>query len=95
MLAQRHRVTKKDLLDRVTLATSTHTLYYAPDFPDVGDMTKVTTEEVPAWTLENDRGVRAKVMRKGGNLVELSKDGHPSLGILCDWQGKSKETEHS
>ncbi|CAE6947599.1 unnamed protein product [Symbiodinium sp. CCMP2592] len=77
MLAQRHRVTKKDLLERVTLTTSTHTLYYAPDFPDVGDMTKVTTEEVPAWTLENDRGVRAKVMRKGGNLVELSKDGHP------------------
>ncbi|CAE7246714.1 unnamed protein product [Symbiodinium sp. CCMP2456] len=77
MLAQRHRVTKKDLLEKVTLATSTHTLYYAPDFPDVGDMTKVTTEEVPAWTLENDRGVRVKVMRKGGNLVELSKDGHP------------------
>ncbi|OLP86617.1 hypothetical protein AK812_SmicGene32244 [Symbiodinium microadriaticum] len=77
MLAQRHRVTKKDLLEKVTVATSTHTLYYAPDLPDVGDMTKVTTEEVPAWTLENDRGVRAKVMRKGGNLVELSKDGHP------------------
>lgn len=62
---------------KVTVATSTHTLYYAPDLPDVGDMTKVTTEEVPAWTVESDRGVRVKVMRKGGNLVELSKDGHP------------------
>ncbi|CAE7568906.1 unnamed protein product, partial [Symbiodinium natans] len=77
MLAQRTRLAKTDPLEKVRLAASTHTLYYAPDFPDVGDMTKVTTEEVPAWTLENDRGVRAKVMRKGGNLVELSKDGHP------------------
>lgn len=85
---------------KVTVATSTHTLYYAPDLPDVGDMTKVTTEEVPAWTVESDRGVRVKVMRKGGNLVELSKDGHPSLGLQYSATGRvnvtglTTETEH-
>ena len=62
MLARRHRVTKKDLLERVTLTTSTHTLYYAPDFPDVGDMTKVTTEEVPLKQegVQNVRDLRRK-----------------------------------
>ena len=49
---------------------------------------------------EGDGGVRVKVMRKGGNLVELSKDGHPSLGLQYSATGRvnvtglTTETEH-
>ncbi|CAE7322877.1 GIP [Symbiodinium sp. KB8] len=82
MLAQRHRVTKKDLLEKVTVATSTHTLYYAPDLPDVGDMTKLTTEEVPAWTVESDRG--AVAMASPQASAGLDDDEDPELATGPD-----------
>ena len=65
--------------DAVTYRTSTHRLYYVPSTADINyaavGVPSTDFQDVPAFELENNRGVKLKAMAQGGTLVELSLDG--------------------
>mmetsp|Transcript_52412 Transcript_52412/g.132483 ORF Transcript_52412/g.132483 Transcript_52412/m.132483 type:complete len:444 (+) Transcript_52412:55-1386(+) len=66
------QVTKPGL---VTMRRTTHTLYSVANPSFIGNPEQVSKREVAAWELENDRGIRVKVIQEGATLAALLKDG--------------------
>lgn len=76
----KQEVDTKNQVAGVTYTPSTHRLYYVPSIDDI-DYNAVGVPandfmDVPAFQLENNKGVKIKAMAKGANMVELSLDGN-------------------
>lgn len=70
--------------DGVTYGTSTHRLYYVPSVADINYEAVGTAatdfEDVPAFEMENNVGIKVKAIARGGSLVQLIASG----GSLVD-----------
>jgi hypothetical protein len=71
---------KTSLAMGVERTETTHTLYYVPSIHDINydedaiGVRPETSEEVKAWELSNDCGVKITTMARGANMVALNVD---------------------